>query len=472
MTQESMWKATFIVFVGSLGALAGCGSSAPVSVCPPENEIRGVCVGVPQTAVCEVDSCTVGVPCMAGITEVSDNASLTTAAAQAMPGACIALAPGTYADVELPAGVSLLGKSAAAVTVGQVTVGAGQGAVVRGLTASAIRVNGATGAKIESVRVLDSTDTGVLVAAQSSVALLTSTIEGSALYGVYAVDSLDLSLDRIIITGSGAPGLWVASTEDCPAAAAQPMLEVTSTIVRDNHIAGVALFGAKAMIRGVDILATAPGGEMLQTGKFGGGLTIASCADIDAKGLRVHDSTSYGVLVEASTGTIGGDGPDEEVEIHRNVIGLSVQKVNGPFMLHTAQLDQNKGVGISLSGDSHGIVFCRSGVSRTEKKFLPTLDADVKEVGHGLLWAEKSDATVMEMTLSDNALASVLIDGAASGVLKDVTLSGSDVNLGIVQQSYTGGAQPMFTGTTPPPQVIAGQMFPVAARPAVLPKSL
>src|SRR5262249_30256431 len=149
-----------------------------------------------------------------------------------------------------------------------------------------------------------------------------------------------------------------------------PTLEVKHSIVRNNHIGGITLYGVKAIVQGVDILKTVPGGPMLQTGRFGGGFTIANCSDVDAKGLRVHDSSSYGVLVDASKGTIGGIGMDEEVEIHRNVIGLSIQSTTDPFQLENAQLDGNKGVGIGVGGGSQSWVICRSGVTNTQKTTL------------------------------------------------------------------------------------------------------
>jgi hypothetical protein len=452
-----------------IGALTGCSSQSSSSACAPENQVRGVCAGVPPAAVCTSDPCTTGVVC-AQVVQVGSDAELQAAARGAMAGACIALAPGGYGAVDLPGGVSLLGRAADAVTVGKVTVGAGQGGVLRGLTTAGVHVEGAKGVKIESVLVLGSADTGVLVDAQSSVSLVTSTIEGSARYGLYAVDAADVSLDRVIIAGSGAPGLWVASSADCPAPGAAPTVEVTSSIVRDNHIAGVALFGAKATFQGVDILATVPG-DAFHYGMLGGGLSIAACSDVDLKGMRVLDSKSFGVLVDGSAGTIGGSGTDEDIEIQRNVIGLAVQNVMAPFKLEGAQLDQNQGVGINLGGGSQGVIICRSGVTNTVAKSLP-VGVGSKDVGDGLVWTDKSSAQISDLSLSGNALASVLIDGEASGLLDQVTLSGGDQTLGIVQQSFMGGMQPTIMDGTPALQVDAGEVHPVPMPPASLPKSL
>ncbi|KYF80519.1 hypothetical protein BE18_25245, partial [Sorangium cellulosum] len=418
---------------------------------------------MPGVPVCDGDACTDGVACR-GVSQAGSDAELQRAAAEATSGTCIALAPGRYGAVELPGGVSLLGRSADDVAVREVTVGAGEGAVLRGFRASSIRVEGATGARIESVRVADSAQEGVTVAPQSSVALIRSTIEGVSTYGVYAVDPRSVSLDEVVIDGAGGPGLWVMSSSDCAAAPERPALDMRRSVVRSAHVAGVALFGVKATIRGVDVVATVVG-ESFSYGLGGGGLSIASCSEVDAKGLRVHDNSLYGVLVDGSKGVLGGTGPDEGIEIDRNVRGLWIQNVTESFTLENAQLDQNKGAGIGLSGESRGVIICRSSVSRTVLKSLSTVDGvGAKDVGHGLVWTEASSASLVEVGLSGNAIASVLIDGEVSGVLDRVVLSGGDETLGIVQQHVTMDAeQPVLKGGTPALQVVEGQVHPVPA---------
>jgi hypothetical protein len=453
-----------------IGALAGCGSEDPPAGCPSENEIRGACAGVPQAAVCSGDTCSGDVVC-SGVTSVASDAELQAAAAGAASGACIALEPGSYGSVELPGGVSLLGKSAADVTVGKVTLNAGEGAVLRGFKTSTISVNGATGAKIEAVHVLGGDETGVLVAAQSSVSLVTSTIEGTGIYGLFAVDPLAVSLDRVVIAGAGGPGLWIASSSDCPAEPAKPVVSVKSSIVRGSHVAGVGLYGVKATLQAVDILGTVPGAEF-KYGKHGAGLTIASCSDVaSAKGLRVHDSASYGVLVQASKAVLGGQGPDEEVEIHRNVVGLSIRSVPESVTLEGAQLDSNEGVGIDIRGESQGVIICKTGITGTVTKSLPT-GLGARDVGDGLVWAQKSSATISDLALSGNSRASMIIDGEAAGALFNVTLSGGDESLGIVLQNFSSGAQPTTMSGTPALTVSSEEVLPIADPPAPIPRNL
>ncbi|WP_437630265.1 right-handed parallel beta-helix repeat-containing protein [Sorangium sp. So ce854] len=472
MTQRKALYMKLVVLAGGLGMLLGCGSSDLPAACPPEDEIRGACAGVPRAPVCEAEMCAGEIPC-AAILQVASDAALQSTAAGATSGACIALAPGSYGAVALPGGVSLLGRSADDVAVGEVTVGAGEGAVLRGFRASSLSIQGATGATIASVRVSGSPQDGVVVGPGSSVALIRSTIEGASRYGVHAVDPRAVSLDEVVIDASGGPGLWVASSSDCAAPPERPALDMKRSIVRGAHIAGLALFGVKATVRSVDVLATKVG-ESFSYGLGGGGISVASCSEIDAKGLRVHDNSLYGVLVDGSTGTIGGTGPDEEAEIHRNVRGIWIQNVTESFTLENAQLDQNKGAGIGLSGESRGVIICRSSVSRTQLKSMDTIDdISIRDVGHGLVWTERSSASVVDVELSSNALASVLIDGEADGELSRVVLSGGDETLGIVQQNVTSGAQkPLVTGGTPSLRFAEGEVHPVPAAPEVLSKAL
>src|SRR5262245_7329394 len=102
--------------------------AAPSAPCPAERVIEGQCAGV----ACEGEPWTGGVQC-ADVLEVASSADLAQISASAPSGACIALAPGTYPEVSLPGGVSLLGRGAGFVTVRGVVIGAGTGTVVRGL---------------------------------------------------------------------------------------------------------------------------------------------------------------------------------------------------------------------------------------------------------------------------------------------------------------------------------------------------
>src|SRR5262245_61928742 len=110
---RSYWLAALL----GLSAVAlGCGGPEEQVGCASEDEIHGVCAGVPMTRVCDSDSCTEGVNC-SQVLEASDDSSLASAIQGAQSGACISLSSGTYKAADLPGGVSLLGPSASDVTV-------------------------------------------------------------------------------------------------------------------------------------------------------------------------------------------------------------------------------------------------------------------------------------------------------------------------------------------------------------------
>ena len=160
----------------ALASLAGCSEDepnpVPASGCPAEDKLDGVCVGAPAK-VCDSDPCTQDLSCTS-TTQVADDAALASALDGAGPGSCIALAPGSYGEVQLPNGVALLGRSAAEVQVAKITMGAGSGSVVRGLRVGGggLLVAGATDARVDSVKVSGASAEGVVVSAGSSVCLL------------------------------------------------------------------------------------------------------------------------------------------------------------------------------------------------------------------------------------------------------------------------------------------------------------
>src|SRR5689334_21825510 len=96
--------------VAAVVGLGGCSSSSGPATCPETDKVAGVCAGVPADDVCGNDTCT-------SVIDVASDADLQAKAKAAAQGACLALAPGKDKTVTLPGGVSLLGRSAADVTV-------------------------------------------------------------------------------------------------------------------------------------------------------------------------------------------------------------------------------------------------------------------------------------------------------------------------------------------------------------------
>jgi hypothetical protein len=464
-----------LALLGLAGGAGGCGHAD--TACPAEDGIQGVCAGVPAAPVCSSGSCTEGVSC-AHVVPAADDASLAQAIASASPGTCITLSPGSYKAADLPGGVSLLGRSAADVTVGEVTLGAGDGAVLRGVAVGSggLTIGGATHARVESVRVSAAAGVGVLVAAQSSVDIVSSSVEGSGLYNLEIDDGAQVTIDQSILSGADGPGLWAACAADC-ACTAKPKLTMTNSIVRDNHIGGVVLFGATASFNGVDILRTVQG-DKIHFGEGGGGLSVARCSDVTASDLLVSGSGSFGVLVDGASAALGSENMEGGVQLTENVVGLWVSNVptTESVSLMGATVEGNQGVGVGVSGDTQGFIMCKTHINSTQLSTLPVykngMVGFVQQVGDGLSWLGGSQLFVDEVTLSGNARASVVIDGTASGSLKDITLQGGDESKGIVEQNYTGGSTPTIGPGAPTPSVQAAEMFAVPVAPAAIARTL
>lgn len=445
--------------------LGGCGDEEEpppvVATCADADKIAGVCVGVPPGNVCDSDPCTKDVTC-AEVIPIGNDAELHQKAQAAVAGACLSLAPGQYTAVSLPGGVSLLGRSAAAVKIDAIVLGAGAGAVVRGLAVGpgGVELQGATSVRIESVRVTGDpavTRDGVTLNAGASATIVTSTLDGAGRVGVFAADA-DVTLDRCIVSGAHAAGIWVEGS-GCDASCAcsqRPTLTITKSLIRSNHLTGLSTSGATASLVDTSVLDTLPG-DTLSTGMQGGGMAVSECSDVSATKLRVVDSADYGVRIDRSLARLGDDkDPDGTVEISRNLRGLWIQNVldnsgcatvGGCVTLHNGALEGNLGVGIGVAGSSQGVILCKSTVKGTASTTLPVSDVNkfsaVKPVGDGVNWLDTSQVTIEALTLSDNARQSLLIDGPASGNIMSLILTGSDANKAPLQQDFMmGDAQP------------------------------
>jgi hypothetical protein len=389
-----------------LGASAGCGDRSHATLaCAVEDMVggeNGVCVGVAEAAVCGVNRCTEGVSCASTI-DVKDDGELEAAIASATAGTCISLSPGAYGPASLPGGVSLLGKSAADVAVEGVTLNEGVGAVVRGLTigAGGLKISGATGAQVISVLIADSAVEGINVAPGSAAKIISSTVRGSSRYGLRVADGAAVTLDTSIIEGSEGPGIWSACSTACAACTAPPKISVTSSIIRDNHVGGVALFTTWATLENVDIRRTKPGAKW-HSEMGGGGLSVMS------------------------------------------LMGVWVQNVAAPqsVVLTRARIDGNKAVGVGTSGSTRGFIFRRSTVQNTLLQAVPAESGGSPigstMVGDGFVWRDNSSVTIEAIEFSNNARTSILVDGPAEGSISSLQLSGGDEQKGIVIQNVTG----------------------------------
>jgi hypothetical protein len=462
MMSHKLWMETVVkVFGAAAGAwLLGCSEAPPgASICSATDQLCGVCAGLPADDVCGDDTCTQGVTCTEVVSVASD-AELPSKVAAATPGTCLALAPGHYGVVSLPGGVSLLGRSAAAVTVDAISVAAGAGTVLRGLGvgSAGVELLGATGVRIESVRVTGSPGVkrdGIALNPGSSATIVTSTIDGAGRIGVFAIDA-DVTLDRSIVSGAHVAGVWIEGSScdsDC-ACASRPTLTMNNSAVRDNHLLGLSTRGAAANLMCIDVTGTQPG-DTVDGGQRGAGMAVTQCSNVSATRLRVLDSADWGMLIDGSTAKLGAPtSSDETVEISRNRRGLWVQNVvhnaacsaiGSCVEVHNGTLAENLGVGIGVAGETRGMVICKASVEKTYTDMLPASDVDgevglQKPIGDGLDWLDGSEVRIEALTLSDNQRQSLLIDGPATGDIGSITLGAGETP--ILQQNLMGGAQP------------------------------
>ncbi|MDI3289016.1 right-handed parallel beta-helix repeat-containing protein [Polyangium sp. 15x6] len=407
---------------------------------------------------------------------MDDDGELGSAIDAATAGTCIVLGAGSYGAVVLPGGVSLVGPCADEVKVKAVTVAAGEGSVLRGLEigSGGLSLDGAQGVRVESVRVNGATAAAIKVQAGAEVTMVGSTVQNGALYGIFADDGASVTIEGSVILGQQGSGIATTCSGGCGACAARPSLSVTDSIIRNNHVGGVDLFTTDVVMNNVDIRGTLQG-ESFMTFKGGGGASIAACSTvIEARNLRIEDNFAYGILIDASTARLGDqDDAEDSVVIRGNSIGIWVQNGadGGVSELHNGRVENNKGVGLGIKGETQGFIFCRSKVVNTLEDNLPTDGASSEPVGHGIVWRNQASVKLEDATISGSSRVSVLIDGpmgtmgSMPSILKNVTLGGGDELKGIWQQNLpAGGMQPMVENA-PAIQTDVGERFSVPSAP-------
>lgn len=458
MTKAWNQAALVLIAAAALGSAAlGCASDpAPPGGCPGARAASGACIGVPAGALCDSDFCAASVDC-AEVVEVSSAAALSQATEAARPGACIALGPGAYGPIDLPPGVSLLGRGAGSVSVAAVSLAAGEGAVLRGLTVGegGVRIAAGARARIEAVRVVGSASDGVTLGLGASLDLVASVIEGSARYGLSAFDAGRVAVVRSVVSGSQGPGLWAQCTGGCDCEA--PMeLHVEDALVRDSKVIGVSLVGARATMSRVEV-----SGNGLSGFDPSGGISASGCSTLDAAALTIADNTGVGLLIDRANAAIGERG--EGFEVSGNQPGIWIQNTTPEqtVQLTGGLLEKNRAIGLGMSGDAHGIIIDGMRIAGTfADSAVVSADGGLAQevVGDGVSWQERAQAAIFGLVLSGNGLeslnpsispsrrASVLIDGGVGpdSRLSAVTLEGGDEAAGIVQQRLpAGGISPL-----------------------------
>lgn len=420
----------------------GCGddeSPAPAAAC---TELGGECIGVPAGDVCGQTYCTGDASC-SDVTEVSSNDALASAAGSAGAGSCIALAPGNYSGVSLPGGVSLLGKGAGSVKVGAVVLGDGSGALVRGIELTeGITLNGARDARIEAARIRGASD-AVQLQSGASVTVSQCEIATPGLHGIAAYDAASVNVSNTLIDAPTGPGVWVQCTGGCECAT-KTAVDIDHVLIDGAHHMGIHLAGAVGTMSNVTVQNT----EQIRTPvqlAGGGGLAISGCSDIDATGLTVDGAESFGVLVDDSSADLGAPGEEQGIIIVDVKVGLWAGNIGASdttqlLNVTNAEVVGNRAVGLGIGAGAQGIIIVDVRVADTLSEALlvePASSGQQSELGHGIVWKEGATAELTSVTLSNNSMQSLLIDGpvGAGSRLEAVTLEGGDEQKGIIQQS-------------------------------------
>ncbi len=416
--------------------------------CPAANMVGDVCAGVPVDALCAEDVCTVGeCPVVERVTPADYEAKI----AAASSGTCIALTPGTYGSITLPAGVSLFGRGAAHVEVRSVDVIGGSGARIRGITIEAGYIFLDTqNFTVDAVHVRNSPDDGVELAAGATGRITRSNIAHAKRHGILGFDAGSLDVVDTLVSSDDGPGMWMQCSGGCECTGTVNVT-LTNVAFRGNLLVGLALVGVDAAMSNVEISDNTVGANF----EAGGGLSISGCSQVVATDLRINDNADFGLLIDDSAFQA------ERLEVTGNLRGVWIQHIGATesqsVTLRQATVRDNQGVGIGVDGQSLNVTVEDSSVSNTLIIALPVLvggvSAGVEEVGDGIAWLDTSQVTLNGVTVSSSARASILIDGPVgiNSSIANVTLSDGDEALGILQQNLpSGGEQPSVAGGTAP----------------------
>jgi len=176
------------------------------------------------------------------------------------------------------------------------------------------------------------------------------------------------------------------------------------------------------------------------------------------------------------TGKFAGKNKDERTSISGNYLGFWAKDVPDEFRLEDVNFEGNFAVSIGSSGaTTKGFIVCRFKVEKTIMAKTSVIEGGLpgamrKEVGDGFAWLDGSEVQIADAVFSENARNSILINGSATGKLKNVKLEGGDdVSRPILQQNYDGMAQPTVENDPMQPAIMietdATERFPVPAGP-------
>ena len=402
--------------------------------CAEDRLVGGLCVGLPAASACRAEPW-VDVDCANVLS--ADAGNYEAVIAGALAGDCVDLASGMYGAVNVPPGVSLMGRGAECVELAAATVDGGSNMVLRGMTVTSggVHIFNASGVLVEQVRVRGAMQDG-LELVDVEVTVRRSEILASKRYAISSFADNALVIEGVLVEANEGPGLWHQAADDCGELASREV-RLKGVAFRGNHLVALALHRAIATLEAVEIVDTLVG-ENYQAGE---GLA-ANCSSLHAMGLRSANNASRGVFVEGGMVELMA-ASTMPLEIAGNLIGIEVRSRGSDFeefRLSGATVSGNDGIGLLFGSGTRAAVIDTS-IAATTTIVLPVLSngvsAGAEPVGDGLLWKSGAVVTLEAMSLSGSSRASMLIDGAVGegSWLGNIDLSGGDEQKGIVHQN-------------------------------------
>ena len=385
------------------------------------------------------------------------------AVAAAQAGSVILLAEGSYVG---------------GVDVGKAVhiVGAGDGTTVVEGGQYGLAVSG-DGATVEGIDIRDVTDAGVACFKGTCtlrgvrIESVKAGAEGAA-YGVYAAPGTTLALEDVAISQVGLVGIYLDAAsgsiygtvvessgyegvraKDTPAG---QTVTLTGTTLKDNHVRGLAAFGADVVLGEGTTVAGTRRGE--SDGDAGGDGVVATClsgegsraSTLKMKGSAVDGSARVGVLLACgSSGTLDGatvrdSGKDYGGSKVPVTAGVWAQGAGVSVDLVDADLLDNRMSGLGTIGGAEARID-GSRISGTKLHAYITLSAGAVEIGDGVSVLDGGRVELRGSTLAGNERVGVILDAAAKGsIIADNQLQGGDY--GIVTQNLAADAVPALTG--------------------------
>lgn len=385
--------------------LAGCASepAEPTTACDARAKVDGACPGVTSEAIT-----TDGIACTTTITVATsaDESKIAGAAA----GSCIALAAGTFGSINLPAGVSLIGKGSASTTVAGVRVTPGTAATIRGVTVNGggVSVSGKGALTLDAVRVTNTAAFPGISAADTNLTVTRSTIESGSTLGLASFCKIDCTTTR-------------------------PTLTLRRVLVRGNKSVGIWAHGVDAVLDGVQVSETQP-----EKFFFGRGLEVAD-GSVKATHLASLDNRDVGIYIDRATAELSS------FTVSNNFRGVQLQAIPaGGAKLSDFVIENNDALGLGITKGSLGIIVQGGLIANTRPMKVPVDVGGIQEVGDGINWLGGSEVTVLStVKIQSSARRAVIIESTAKGTFEG-SLSGGDETRGIIVQ---GGLEPSMPVT-------------------------